>query len=139
MYKLTDNNSVIRLADGACIPFTDGNRDYESYKLWLAQGNIPQPAHTKAELQIKLIAGFTNLVQSHLDTKAKERNYDNILSLCTYATSTNPTFAKEGQAGVVWRDSVWAKCYAILAEVQAGTRVMPTDIISELPIFTWGE
>ena len=78
-------------------------------------------------------------MQSYLDVKAKERNYDNILSLCTYATSTNPAFAKEGQAVVEWRDAVWAKCYEILAVVQAGTREVPTDIISELPVINWGE
>ena len=32
MYKLTDSNSIIRLADGACIPMADGNRDYQEYK-----------------------------------------------------------------------------------------------------------
>ena len=141
MYKLTDGNSVIRLADGACIPMAKGNRDFCIYEEWLAEGNIPQPAHTDEELQAKLIADFTNLVQNYLDTKVKERNYDNILSLCTYATSTNPAFAKEGQAGVVWRDSVWAKCYAILAEVKAGTRATPTEeeLLAELPLFTWGD
>lgn len=50
MYKLTDYDSVIRIADGACIPFTDGNRDYEGYKIWLSQGNVPQPAHTTEEI-----------------------------------------------------------------------------------------
>lgn len=44
MYKLANHNSVIRLADGAHIPFADGNRDYEEYKLWLAGGNAPLPA-----------------------------------------------------------------------------------------------
>ena len=85
--------------------------------------------------------GLTNLVQAYLDSAAKTRGYDNILSLCTYATSTNPTFAKEGQAGVVWRDSAWAKCYAILAEVKAGTRATPTteEVLAELPTFTWGD
>ena len=50
MYKLTDSNSVIRLADGACIPFAKGNRDFCIYEEWLAGGNIPQPAHTDEEL-----------------------------------------------------------------------------------------
>ena len=50
MYKLTDNNSVIRLADGACIPMADGNRDYQEYLQWVADGNTPQPAHTDEEL-----------------------------------------------------------------------------------------
>ena len=50
MYKLIGINSVKRLADGVCIPFADGNRDYEEYKLWLADGNIPDPEFTEEEL-----------------------------------------------------------------------------------------
>lgn len=50
MYKLTDSNSIVRLADGACIPMSDGNRDYQDYLQWVADGNIAQPAHTDEEL-----------------------------------------------------------------------------------------
>ena len=85
---------------------------------------------------------FTDIVQSHLDGVAKTRNYDGILSLCSYVTSTNATFSKEGQAGVEWRDAVWAKCYEILDAVKAGTRTdIPTaeQLILELPVFTWGD
>jgi len=49
MYKL-NQNSVTRLADGACLPLADGNRDYEEYKQWLSEGNIPEPEFTQAEL-----------------------------------------------------------------------------------------
>lgn len=31
MYKLTNHNSIIRLADNACIPFAEGNTDYAKY------------------------------------------------------------------------------------------------------------
>ncbi|TXH52818.1 MAG: hypothetical protein E6Q97_14690 [Desulfurellales bacterium] len=87
----------------------------------------------------QIIASMTAKVQEHMDAKARERNYDGILSLCTYAASLNPKFAAEGQAGVEWRDAVWAKCYEILADVQAGTRPAPTaeQLIAELPGFTW--
>jgi hypothetical protein len=45
MYKLTKfNNCVIRVADGAVIPFDPANRDYQEYLLWLAAGNVPLPA-----------------------------------------------------------------------------------------------
>lgn len=50
MYKLIGTMSVKRLADGACIPFADGNRDYEEYKQWLAEGNVPEPEFTEEEL-----------------------------------------------------------------------------------------
>jgi hypothetical protein len=89
--------------------------------------------------QEEILSEYTTLVQQYLDSTAKSRGYDNILSLCTYATSTVEKFRREGQAGVEWRDAVWSKCYEILEEIQAGNRGVPEDIISELPVFTWGE
>ena len=82
---------------------------------------------------------LTSVIQSMLDEKVRERNYDSILSLCTYATSPTAKFSAEGQAGVAWRDEVWAKGYSILADVESGTRAIPTEseLLSELPDFVW--
>jgi hypothetical protein len=44
MFGQTEPSSVIRLADGACIPFADGNTDYQAYLKWLAEGNTPEAA-----------------------------------------------------------------------------------------------
>jgi hypothetical protein len=47
-------------------------------------------------------------VQTRLDLLAQSWGYDNILSLCSYATSKVARFAAEGQVGVDWRDQTWA-------------------------------
>lgn len=84
-------------------------------------------------------AELVNAVQKKLDEVAQTRGYDGILSLCSYATSSDPTFSVEGQAGVEWRDAVWRYCYNLLAEVQAGTKPVPTvtELIAGLPTITW--
>ena len=79
-------------------------------------------------------------VQKYMDDTSRQRGYDNIFTLCSYKDDiVNPIFNKEGAAANIWRSLVWTKCYSIRDEVLAGTRTMPADIISELPIFTWGD
>lgn len=85
---------------------------------------------------------IVSAVQQRLDTFARTRNYDGILSACTYATSTVPAFQAEGQCCIAARDATWAMLYALLAEVEAGTRPTPTgyaDIEPLLPVLEWPE
>jgi hypothetical protein len=37
-------NTVLRICDGACIPFDPANTDYQEYLKWVAEGNTPLPA-----------------------------------------------------------------------------------------------
>lgn len=105
---------------------------------------IPGPtpeelAAAAAAEQQRIIAELTAVVQNHLDTTARQRNYDGILSACTYATSANTQFAAEGQACVQWRDACWFTCYGVMNAVRVGGRAIPTaaELLAELPPMVW--
>lgn len=50
MYKKTPktiigyDTCIIRVSDGAWIPFALDNTDYQAYLVWLSEGNEPLPA-----------------------------------------------------------------------------------------------
>lgn len=74
-----------------------------------------------------LVAMNVAAIQTELDRRAKMKGYDNIVSACSYAAQAEgDLFQAEGQAFLRWRSQVWAQAYAFLAEVQAGTRTLPT-------------
>lgn len=84
----------------------------------------------------QLVAANIAAVQAEMDKQAKARGYDDIVSACSYASgdATDP-FAAEGKAFLAWRSKVWAKAYAMLAEVEQGTRPMPTpaEAVAAMP------
>lgn len=84
-------------------------------------------------------ADYVAAVQNLLDSTAQTRHYDSILSACTYAGSTVTKFHDEGVACLNWRDAVWAKCYDLMAQVQAGTLAQPTvpELLAMLPAMSW--
>lgn len=97
-------------------------------------------AANQAAAVAALQADIVQQTQNRLDDFARTRNYDGILSACTYATSSVPKFQAEGQYAVNARDNTWATLYTLMAEVQAGTRPMPTgfaDVEPLLPALAW--
>jgi len=112
-----------------------------------------EPAMTAAEQQAKWIAQKTaekqkalqdsivSAVEQRLNDFAKTRGYDDIKSASDYAAQNAvPKFQVEGQYALNQRAATWAKLYQMLAEVEAGTRPVPSgydDIKSELPELVW--
>lgn len=99
-----------------------------------------QVAMKREEARKALLRSIVAATQERLDGFARSRNYDGILSACTYAASTVPKFHAEGTHCVELRDATWATLYQVLAEVEAGTRPAPgsfADIEDELPALEW--
>ena len=113
------------------------DRRYFSYRI-NAQGDVEEIKHQRPieDIQNEIV----NKVQERLDNFARTKNYDDILSACTYATSSIVKFKVEGQYCVDSRDKTWGALYQILAEVQNGTRPIPEsyqDIEKDLPVLAW--
>lgn len=117
-----------------CVFNADRNRWETS---WTVRDKTAEElASDVAKLQADIVAA----TQQRLDDFARTRNYDGILSACTYATSTVPKFQAEGQYAVNARDNTWATLYTVMGEVQAGTRPMPSgfaDVEPLLPTLAW--
>lgn len=93
-------------------------------------------AAKSAALQAAVIVA----TQKRLDDFAATRNYDSILSACTYATSAVPKFQAEGQYCVNLRDATWSVLYQLFNDVTAGKKPMPEsfkDIEPLLPKLEW--
>jgi len=104
---------------------------------------IPEP--TMDEKIATAYQYLDSMVEQRLDNFAKEKKYANIVSACSYATSSNPTFAAEAAYCVKMRDKTYAKCYElineILPKVQAGLRPIPEweEIEVQLPVLSWDD
>lgn len=104
---------------------------------------IPDP--TLEEQIANAYAYLDSQVENRLDSFAQERKYANIVSACSYATSTNPKYAAEAAYCVKMRDATYDACYALLNEylpqIQAGEREIPSweEIEALLPVLSWDD
>lgn len=82
---------------------------------------------------------FLQLAQDMMDSKVRERNYDGIMSACSYSGSTSPKFAAEAAACMAWRDAVWEKCYELLDAIKPGDpeNLTEEDFMGSLPELIW--
>lgn len=94
------------------------------------------PEMTKEQKEAHIQKQMTDSVQQALDGFAKTRGYDGIMSACSYSNSTDAQFKLEADYCIQLRDTTWRMGYAILAEVKAGNRPVPTveELIAELPV-----
>lgn len=105
----------------------------EELAAWLADNSLVA--------EIKL-AQWLPLLNNYVDNKAKEKGYNDAVSIATYKQSTLPSWVAEAEAFVTWRDQVWLAALDAQASILAGTMVMPAtfaDFIATLPALVWPE
>jgi len=116
--------------------------DQWQYK-WTVESLSAEQIATNQAAAVQIFqAQVVSAAQARLDDFAKTRNYDGILSACTYASSGVPKFAAEGQYAVNARDATWNTLYTVMAEVQNSTRPMPgsvAEVMTLLPVMAWPE
>lgn len=96
-------------------------------------------AHKNPPLtQEQIVARYTHALERFYDSKAAERRYDSRLTCALRAGYAGP-FYEEGAAFAVWMDNCNVYAYQVMAEVQDGSRPMPSEeeLISELPELVW--
>lgn len=107
------------------------------FQTWTVQ---PASAQEIAARQEAIRVAMTDRVQGRLDDFARTRGYDNIVSACSYATSTHVKYGPEGRYCVTAREDTWDVMFSIEAQVQAGLRPIPMtyeEIEAELPALEW--
>lgn len=86
-----------------------------------------------------IVQEIKDRIQLLLDDTARQKNYDNGVSLASYANSTIDSFKQEALSFIQWRDTVWNTCYHYLDLYQKGEYEFTTvsDFLSLLPTFNW--
>lgn len=104
-----------------------------------------EPADIKiSDLDQAFIAKVMDIVSREvgnlLDAFARTRQYDDVKSCATYATSANTQFKAEADRIVALRDQTYAALYAYITEVMSGAKPVPksfAEIKAVLPELTW--
>ena len=124
---------VVRNADAAQIPMDPENADYAAFLEWEAEGG--QADHPPGLTLEQRQAALLSAVDAHLNAAARMRRYDSIVTAALRAALPASPFHEEGVAFGTWMDLVYAKCYEVLAKVQAGEIEEPdeAELIAMLP------
>lgn len=97
--------------------------------------DLPEyPVQSPEQIQQDLEA----VLNRHIDSVAQTKGYDSRITVTLRAGYPNPWQA-EGIAFGAWMDACYAKVFEIMAEVQNGTRSIPTEeeLIAEMPPMIW--
>lgn len=144
LIEMYNNNRIAQIvSDDSTFPVASGLKwitcpDICTTHWSYYEGQFILPAESDLSKQ-EVHAVFARLAQEMMDSKVRERNYEGIISACSYSTSSYPKFAAEAAACIAWRDAVWEKCYALLDTIKPGNanNLSEEDFLALLPSLTW--
>ena len=92
----------------------------------------------KALPSLDITDQYTAAVQKALNSFAQQKGYDNIVSACSYVTSTNPQFAAEAAHCVKLRDETWIQAHALIGKIKGGAlpATSTKEFLAMLPVST---
>lgn len=108
---------------------------------WIVQDGQLQPQPEPVLSNEEKILNIEEALNNHINSVARERDYDNAMSIATYVNSTNTDWKAEADAFVAWRDDVWSYAIEQLDLFKSGSRdlVTPDEFINDLPAISWPE
>lgn len=100
----------------------------------------PEPEPAPIPTLEQRAAVLLRSVDTYLNLAARAKGYDSIITAALRAGYPGP-FHDEGMAFAIWMDSVYAKCYELLAQVRGGAIAEPTasQLIAMLPVLVLPE
>lgn len=91
----------------------------------------------KSEQQKNKLENFRRqldyLATQEINKFARDHGYESILSMISFSSSTNQTYADEAKIAIDYRDAVWLNVETIIADVIAGDREIPIDANTLIP------
>lgn len=118
--------SIQRLPDGASIPKANGNRDYEEYLEWLAQGNSPGSVDA---IPVLLLPTPTVLSRKQAKSILLIKG---LLSYVQPAINAIPDPLHKGLAQIAWDDATEFKRSDPILNVLAGALGITITQLDEL-------
>ena len=102
----------------------------------IVQPPEPEPEPVPEPLTI---ADFSRAIDTHIEAKARELQYNSAAHLASYVASEKRLdWAAEARAFIDWRDDVWTYAIGELNKFESGTRPLPEStesFIAELPVY----
>lgn len=118
--------------------------------LWYPENSLPCPSLEKIEAYLtderrneiaykEAREKYNRAIQTVLDQKAQERDYDNAISCASFYLSNNRTWQLEAERFILWRDSCWKYALDVETKVKNNEMITPSveDFINNLPKLNW--